>query len=85
MNKIKLGLEVKDKVTGFKGIVIGQTKWLTGCDQSIVKAKAKADALPLDGQWFDDGQLDVIGEGIDAKDVQTKKPGGPKRNETRKC
>lgn len=85
MSKIKLGQEVEDKVTGFKGIVIGQTKWLTGCDQSIVKAKAKVDSLPLDGQWFDDGQLKFIGEGINAKDVQDKKPGGPKINETRKC
>ena len=85
MSNIKLGVKAKDKVTGFEGIVIAKTEWLTGCDQYVLKQKAKEGVLPDDGQWFDEGMLVVIGEGIHAKEVKSKRPGGPKHHDTRKC
>ena len=63
---IKLGVKAKDKITGYEGIVIAKAKWLTGCDQYVLKGKAKKGELPEDGQWFDEGMLEIIGEGIHA-------------------
>ncbi len=86
MKKIKLGVKAKDKITGFEGIVIAKTEWLTGCDQYVLKARAKKGQLPLDGQWFDEGELEITGEGIHAKEVKSEDdPGGPKKNDTRRC
>ena len=85
MEKIKLGVEARDKVTGFEGIVIARTEWMTGCDQYVLKMKVKKGAIPDDGQWFDEGTLEIIGSGIHSKDVKSKEDGGPKRNDTRKC
>ena len=84
MRKLENGVLAKDKVTGFEGIVIGKTEWLTGCGQYILKAKAKEGELPTDGQWFDEGQLEVTGNGVHPEDVQTDEPGGP-AHDTRKC
>ena len=31
MRKVELGSLVRDKITGFEGIVMGRTEYLTGC------------------------------------------------------
>jgi hypothetical protein len=37
--KINLGAFVKDKITGFEGIVIGRTQWLYGCVRYTVQQR----------------------------------------------
>ena len=37
MTKIKLGQEVRDRVTGFKGIATARTTYLQGCDRISVQ------------------------------------------------
>jgi hypothetical protein len=73
---IKLGKKVKDKITGFEGIVTGVASYLYGCDQYLVTPPAK-DGAKVDAYWFDEGRLEVIGQGILPEEVQTDKPGGP--------
>lgn len=56
---VQLGDEVKDKVTGFKGIVIGITQFLNGCARVGVQAPADKDGSIKPAEWFDDMQLSV--------------------------
>ena len=58
---IKLGQSVKDKLTGFTGIVEGITNYLNGCCQALVrpKFKVKDDGYP-NAAWIDVEQLTVV-------------------------
>ena len=78
MNKeIKLGKEAKDKVTGFKGIIIGKADYLYGCTQYALKPKVDKSGKPMDTEWFDDGRIEIIGQGVAPKEVRGTKNGGP--------
>ena len=37
--KFNLGDEVKDKVSGFKGVIVAQTMWLNGCARILVQSQ----------------------------------------------
>jgi len=56
---IKLGSEVKDKVTGFIGIAISRVEYLNGCIQYGVKPKAKENKMP-EVEYIDESQLKVL-------------------------
>ena len=62
---IKLGQEVKDKVTGFQGIVVCRVIWLHGCERLSVQPPAKkgAEKLP-EANTFDEPQLEIVGDGV---------------------
>lgn len=58
---VNLGDKVRDKITGFEGIVIGITEWLWQCRRPIVQpATLQSDGKPIDSQSFDEPQLEVI-------------------------
>ena len=82
---IKLGQEVKDKVTGFKGIMDVRAEHLFGCIRIGVKPQEfDKDGRMQDHEFFDEASLEVVSEGIlptMAKSItETKKPpGGPDR------
>ena len=54
-----LGLEVKDCVTGMKGIVSSVSFDLYGCVQAIVVPPVKEGTIP-DSFWFDINRLEII-------------------------
>lgn len=68
--KYELGLEVKDKVTGFTGIVMGQARYLTGCDQLCVQPKCEKEMTYPAAEWFDDGRLIKVRKVISKHDVK---------------
>lgn len=70
-----IGKLVKDKVTGLTGIVTGRTTWLNGCARVIVQSRDLHDGKPIEAQWFDEPQVEIIGEGVERGPVDT---GGPK-------
>ncbi len=72
--KPAVGLELRDKVTGFKGIATSKIEYLNGCVQFCVAPKVGKDNTPKDGQFFDIQQLEVIGGGVKLAPKQT---GGP--------
>ena len=74
---IILGKEYEDKITGFSGIATGKAQYLTGCDQVCLKPKVDKDGKMQDAQWFDDGEIKLIGKGITAKEVKGSSNGGP--------
>ena len=56
--KPKLGMTVKDVVTGFKGIVTGRVEYLTGCTQYLVQPPVKKDGDCVDARWIDEDRLE---------------------------
>jgi hypothetical protein len=71
---IKLGDEVKDIITGFKGIVISKIIYLNGCVQWGVKARVELAALK-EAEYIDESQLKWISHGINKPEPKSaKKP-----------
>ena len=72
---IALGTEVKDKITGFKGIVTGRCEYLTGCTQClIIPTKLTKEGKRPEGEWFDEQRLIITSKKIITTD-NTKTPG----------
>lgn len=61
---VELGDQVRDKVTGFKGIVTGQAQYLTGCKQVMVTPRASEDGKYVDACWLDVDRVEVVGKGV---------------------
>ena len=77
MTEIKLGQEGQDKITGFKGIIIGKCDYLFGCNQYGLAPQVYDKKALKRGytEWFDEGRIKVIGKGILPKSVMAKAPG----------
>jgi len=75
--KFILGQEVKDKITGFKGIVTGHADYLTGCNQYCVLPSKLKDNNIIEGRWFDEGRLKLVSKKINftTEDVMDDEPG----------
>ncbi len=77
---IELGQKGRDKITGFEGIIVGRVQYLFGCNQYLLVPPVKSDGTLVEGQWFDEGRIEVIGSGITADEVRAEKPGGLNRD-----
>jgi len=58
----KLGMEGKDKVTGFKGVISSLSLDLYGCVQVVLTPKITKDGKIADGHWFDITRVEVTGK-----------------------
>jgi len=74
---IKLGQKIRDRVTGLEGIATAKVEYLNGCIQFGLRPPVKADGTLPDVHYIDQGQLEVVGEGILIKKRDT---GGPQRD-----
>lgn len=75
MAKVQLGQIVKDRVTGFTGMVVAISTWLNGCNRIGVQSQTeKKDGLPIEPYFVDEQQLDIIEE---VKEPVKEKRGGP--------
>ena len=84
-NEIKLGQKVKDRVTGFTGIVISKLEYLNGCIQLGVKPNKLKDGETLEAEYVDIEQMDVVGNGINKPEKKQKEAtGGPQRDVPKK-
>jgi hypothetical protein len=70
MFKFELGQVVKEKITGFTGVIMGRTDYITGCKQyGLLSQKLdKTTGKPLDWHWFDEERLVVAGKKISLVD-----------------
>ena len=75
---IKLGMKVRDTVSGFEGIVTAITEWLNGCVRVSVQPRVDKDGKMPDNVTFDVEQLVEIDVKICKKkiDVKLEKTGG---------
>lgn len=81
--RIQLGQEARDKITGFKGIIIGRADYLFGCAQYALTPKTNEAGEVKDTQWFDEGRIEVIGQGVAPEEVRVERNGGPNRDAPR--
>jgi len=58
--KFKLGSVVKDRVTGFSGIIVYRTQWLNNCNTYGVKPQELKDGVPMKTQHFDEPDLSLM-------------------------
>ena len=79
MRTIELGDKVKDKVSGFTGIVTSYTEYLTGCDRvGVSPDKLTKDGNIISPQSFDILELDVVKKDKVKVDKESKTKGGPR-------
>lgn len=57
---IKLGDVVRDKISGFSGIVVCKTEWLYGCIRYGVAPKELYEGKRIEADYFDEPQLELI-------------------------
>lgn len=50
---VELGVGVRDRVTGFAGMVTGICSYISGCTQVLVVPKCGPDGSFRAGEWFD--------------------------------
>ena len=75
MFKLELGQIAKDKITGFQGILTARCEFLTGCNRYCIQPQDLRDGRIIDSIYFDEDQIQIIGNGISAEDVQGDKKG----------
>jgi len=73
--EIDLGDEVRDCVTGFRGVAVGKTKWLYGCERVVVQPRELRDGKVIDALSFDAPQLEIVQRAV------VKVRGGQERQE----
>lgn len=75
---VQLGDRVRDRITGFEGIVIGITEWLYQCRRPIVQPSGlTTDGKLRDTSSFDEDQLEIIEIGAFTPKVVVQPPALP--------
>ena len=69
---LKFGKLAKDKITGFTGILVARNTFIFGCDQWGIAPKITSEGKRLETEYFDDGRIEIIGDGINPSEVQSK-------------
>lgn len=55
-----LGAKVRDRITGFSGVVTGYVEYLTGCNQVLVVPPIGNDGAFRDSMWFDVQRVEIV-------------------------
>lgn len=79
--KFQNGDEVKDSVTGLKGIIVVTSVWLNGCIRYSVQPQELKDGKPVEASSFDENELILVKSSKIKDSNPEKKFGGPPRNE----
>lgn len=82
MEKVELGDLVKDEVTGFKGIAIGITRWLNGCERVTIQPPVEKDGKYPDAMTVDAPQISITKKAkfktpFKIEETKENRPGGP--------
>ena len=59
MQQAELGDEVRSVVTGFRGIVVAKTEYLSGCERVAVESKPEKDHESPALEWIDLQEVEV--------------------------
>jgi hypothetical protein len=72
---INLGSEARCRITGFEGVCVGRAEWLYSCTKVLIQPRKLLEktGLPVDSQWFDEGQIELIKQ----EKEKPQKTGGP--------
>ena len=85
--EVGLGMEVKDTVTGFKGIVTAMTYFLNGCVRIGVDPPVGKDGKQTESVYIDAEQLTVVKVATPARKLwlRAAATGGPRPDITRRA
>jgi hypothetical protein len=75
LNAPELGKLGRDKVTGFEGIIVAKVINLFDCNEYALMPKA-VDGEVKKSTLFDEGRIEIIGDGVMPEEVKGDKPGG---------
>lgn len=64
MTTINLGDVAKDQLTGFEGLVIGRTRYLSNCDRITLQPRTLKDGKPHETHSFDITHCDLVETGV---------------------
>jgi len=73
LTDIPLGYRVRDRVSGFEGIVTSRTVFMNGCIQYQIKPGLDKEGKPKDSALCDCQQLEIVDRGIAPKENKPKK------------
>lgn len=74
---VELGDKVKDKVSGFIGIVVAKYSYMQGCSRICVQPSVDKKGKLPDTQTFDEPLLEVLETQKIKPIIDTKNQGGP--------
>jgi len=79
--KFELGDLLREKVTGFEGVVMAVSYYFTGCNHYGLVSRNLKDGVPVDWQWFDESRLILTEKSVvKYKDEDEKSTSGPMPN-----
>lgn len=64
VSKFELGALLRDRISGFEGVAISHTRYLSNCDRYGLQPKVGTDGKLPESQWFDETTLEQVGLGI---------------------
>lgn len=82
MFKFELGQVVKEVVTGFTGVIMSRTEYITGCKQYGLLSRElnKETGRPSEWLWFDEERLVATAEKVSLADsIGGPQPTAPSR------
>lgn len=73
---------LKDRVTGFTGVVMVCASYATGCHHYGLQPREMANGKPSDWEWLDQSRLELVESGVvnfsfDKKVTSGPEPKGP--------
>lgn len=71
----RFGKKGRDKVTQFEGTITAKCSYMYGCDQLLLTPTIDNDGKKRDGEWFDEGRVEVLETIIDPINVKVEKNG----------
>ena len=77
---LKMGQKVKDRITGFTGIITGMCSHITGCDTIGVNPGIDKDGKLQEVNWFDWTRLEILDVSNvmeSSMAISAAAPGGP--------
>lgn len=79
--EVQLGDKVKDRITGFEGIVVAITTWMYGCRRvTVLPDRLDKDGKILDSASFDEPQIEILKAANTPPEVEEERrlTGGPR-------
>ena len=84
MFKFNFGDEVKDVISGCRGVIVGKLEWYNGCKRLAVQPQMckKDTGAPVGSEWIDEQQLKLVKADAIKAPKEKKAPGGPREFES---
>jgi len=68
---------LKDKVSGFEGVVMVRAEYSTGCIHYGMQSQDMKDGEPRDWHWLDQSRLELVKSGVVEFDIIEGSTSGP--------